>query len=195
MPEDAVRHFDRWSRSYEESWRQGFYFDRVHAGVLDAVRQQPGPSSVLDIGCGTGRLLRKIRVCWPDAKVTGVDPAEGMIQKARQLMPEATFIVGPAEHLAFPDSSFDLVVSTVSFHHWSDQLQGVSEVRRVLRNGGHVILADTVLSPFFIKVFHHGHIRTAAGIREIFGQAGLIVISQRKILPWHVLTEGVRSTG
>ena len=148
---------------------------------------ESAPSNVLDIGCGTGRLLRKVRQCWPNAKLTGVDLSEGMISKARQLMPDATFIVCPAESLTLPDSSADLVLSTMSFHHWSDQPRAMREVKRVLCKGGLFILSDVTVPSFLSKAVHHGHMRNASEVKKMFEQAGLTVLSQRHILLGHIL--------
>ena len=52
------------------------------------------------------------------------------------------FSTGAAERLPYPDDSFDLVVSTTSFDHWSDQQAGLRECARVLVPGGRLILAD-----------------------------------------------------
>jgi SAM-dependent methyltransferase len=53
-----------------------------------------------------------------------------------------SFLVGIAEELPYPDGSFELVVSTTSFDHWSDQRKGLTECRRVLTAGGHLVLVD-----------------------------------------------------
>ncbi len=53
-----VERFDRWSSTYEGYWLQKLIFDRVHRAVLDAVADQARPEVLLDVGCGTGRLLR-----------------------------------------------------------------------------------------------------------------------------------------
>ena len=187
MNSGDVEDFNRWSGTYEESWLQRFFFDRIHDRVLGFARVRSAPLCILDGGCGTGRLLRKIRGCYPDARLIGVDPAEGMIKKARQKMPDARFIVGAAEALPLPESSFDLVFSTISFHHWSDQVQGVREIRRVLRPGGQFLLADVVLPPLLVKIIRHGRVRHPAEIREMFRQAGLEVLMQRRLLLGHVL--------
>ena len=101
--------------TYEESWFQYLYFDRIHTGVLRFVTVKSAPGDIVDVGCGTGRLLRKIRERWPHARLIGIDPAEGMVQKARHLMPDAAFMVSPAESIPLPDASADLVFSTDFF--------------------------------------------------------------------------------
>jgi ubiquinone/menaquinone biosynthesis C-methylase UbiE len=78
--------------------------------ALDAV-----PRRVLDLGTGTGAAARLLAVRWPDAEVTGVDLAQRMVEEARRQTPpeladRVRFQVGDADHLAFEDGAFDLVV-------------------------------------------------------------------------------------
>jgi len=100
------------------------------------------PKCILDVGCGTGRFLRVASVRWPQAQLLGVDPAEQMVLEAVRLNPRATFKVGFAESLPFPDESADIIVSSLSFHHWEDHQKGIHEIARVLRPGGLLCLAD-----------------------------------------------------
>ena len=81
-----VESFNRLSKTYDQSWMQHLYFDRIHKRVLACVDAGFTPVSIVDVGCGTGRLLRKARERWPHANLTGVDPAEGMVKKARILI-------------------------------------------------------------------------------------------------------------
>jgi ubiquinone/menaquinone biosynthesis C-methylase UbiE len=104
------------------------------------------PTAVLDVGCGTGALLRKLESRLPDGiDLAGVDPAPAMLEVGRTKLGAASRIrleKAFAEQLPFPNRSFDLVVSTVSFHHWSDRPAGLREAGRVLRAGGGILLAD-----------------------------------------------------
>jgi len=177
--QEDVQSFERRSSTYEQSALQKLFFDRIHQAALDMLPNDFIPANILDIGCGTGRLLRKVSACWPSARLTGVDPAEGMIREARNLTPEATFYVSSAESLPLPDASADLVMSTMSFHHWQNQAQGVCQMARVLHPGGYVILAD-LLTPFGLsKIFPHGRQASPAAVIDMFGEAGLKVQSQR----------------
>ena len=188
-----VEEFNRWSSTYETSWMQRLYFDRIHDGVLALADREVPPGCIADIGCGTGRLLRKVRERWPQAKLIGVDPAEGMVRKAREMMPDAVFFVSPAESVPLPDGSVDLAFSTTSFHHWSDQVQGIREIRRILRPGGRFLLADVVPLPLVSRFFHHGHMCNSQEVQKLFELAGLDVEMQRRLLLGHFLvTAGIR---
>src|SRR5262249_60382066 len=115
----------------------------------DAAAPAPARARVLEVGCGPGRLaIRLARQHGLD--VTGLDLDPAMIQRARanaahpgngdQRWP--SFLVGDVAALAFPDRSFDLVVSTLSMHHWADPAAGLAEIGRVLRPGGRALIWD-----------------------------------------------------
>ena len=176
---EDVQSFQRWSGTYEDSIFQGLFFDRIHRVALDSVPPGIKPESILDIGCGTGRLLRKAAKRWPSARLIGVDPAEGMVKEARRLTHGALFYISPAESLPLPNESVDLVLSTTSFHHWQDQTQAVKQVARVLRPEGSFVLVD-IFIPFGIqKIYRHGRQVNPTALSEMFAQAGLNVQTQR----------------
>lgn len=188
-----VQKFNRRSMTYEDSREQWFFFDRVHNAVLDLVESQAHPESILDVGCGTGRLLRKARERWPDARLIGVDPAEGMVERAHFLTAGATFYVSMAELLPLPDASIDLAFSTMSYHHWVDQVQGIREITRVLRPEGCLFLADIWPPIGLSKVIRHLQPNDPARVREVFAQAGLNIQAQRKRMGrWLLVTIGER---
>ncbi len=143
---------------------------------------------VLDVGCGTGYLLRLLAVRYPHAaELAGVDPAPSMIKAAEQAADDRRlrFTVSTAEQLPFPNDAFDLVVSTTSFDHWTDQRAGVRECARVLAPGGHLVLADQ-FSPLFLPVLlagRRGKARTKRRASQLLSAAGF------QGLAWHDLYE------
>ena len=173
-----VERFDRWGSTYERSWMQQRLFDPVHSAILHRAESRFKPASLLDIGCGSGRLLRKVHDSWPEAQLSGVDPAQGMLSVARQLTPEARFSMGSAEALPLEDASVDLALSTISFHHWQDQAAGLREVARVLRPGGSFLLADFTLPTWLAWLLPRARFHSAAQMRALFEQAGLDVQAQ-----------------
>jgi ubiquinone/menaquinone biosynthesis C-methylase UbiE len=185
--EKDVERFGQWASRYEQSWLQQFFFDSAHQATLALAASVVHRSeSVLDVGCGTGKLLRRAGTHWPEAQLIGVDAADGMIEVAKRLTPGATFYTGMAESLPLPDISIDLALSTISFHHWQNQAAGVREIARVLRPGGYFILVDISFPDWLMKVFRVQRIHGPTQMRKLFEQGGLHVLEQQK-LAWRRL--------
>jgi ubiquinone/menaquinone biosynthesis C-methylase UbiE len=164
---------------------QRFFFGPIHSRILSLLDEQLGPKappdSVIDVGCGTGRLLRAAAFRWPTARLLGVDPAQHMVSEAQRLNSNATFAVSLAESLPFPDGAADVILTSMSFHHWADQERGIREVARVLRSGGFFCLADHAFVP--AKLLGE-RVKSRQEIRALMAGAGLIVRRQSLTLPF-----------
>jgi ubiquinone/menaquinone biosynthesis C-methylase UbiE len=104
---------------------------------------------VLDVGCGTGTLaIAAARRVGPTGAVHGVDPSEDLLARARKKARRASvaveFAVGSGDALPFPDASFDVVLSTLVWHHLPHEAvkRSALEVRRVLRPSARFLLVD-----------------------------------------------------
>jgi ubiquinone/menaquinone biosynthesis C-methylase UbiE len=110
------------------------------------------PRRLLDVGCGTGRLLCSAAARFPDIGLVGVDVSGGMLSVAAVTVASAPspvlLVRAAAERLPFADAVFDLVTATLTYRHWADQAAGVAEVGRVLTPGGVFGLA-ALLTPAF----------------------------------------------
>jgi SAM-dependent methyltransferase len=124
----------------------GSLVDRIAADVAAVA---PTGARVLEVGCGPGHL--SIRLARQhDLDVTGLDLDPAMIARARANADrrgnpdqhQPALLVGDVAALAFPDRSFDLVVSTLSMHHWADPTAGLAEIGRVLRPGARALIWD-----------------------------------------------------
>jgi ubiquinone/menaquinone biosynthesis C-methylase UbiE len=121
--------------------RQAFRVLGVASGARSGDR-------ILDVGSGTGYFVRMLAdIAGPRGSVVGVDAAPEMIAHASSRSRSAanvSFEVGSAGALSFPDSSFDVVVSSLTMHHVAaaEQLAAVQEMRRVLRPGGRLLIAE-----------------------------------------------------
>ena len=177
--------FDERSAGYEQGW-----LGRLHHEIADrtadvALTVAPSPARILDVGCGTGYLLRLLASRCPDAaELAGVDPAPGMIKAAAGASAgdeRLTFSAGMAEQLPYRNGSFDLVVSATSFDHWSDQLAGLRECHRVLVPGGRLVLVDQ-FSPWLVPTLifsRSGKARTKRRAGRLVGAAGF------RSVAWH----------
>jgi ubiquinone/menaquinone biosynthesis C-methylase UbiE len=106
---------------------------------------------VLDLGCGTGRLLDRVRIAGSGRSLIGLDRSAGMAEEARRLRPYLLIERGTAEALPHPDACIDFVMTTVSFHHWSDKVAALAEVFRVLRPGGLFALTDVSIDDLPVR--------------------------------------------
>ena len=144
--------------------------------ALQTVRD---PSAVLDVGCGTGALLRALGDRLPaTVELMGVDPAPTMIEVGRAVVRGRSNVrleIASAEQLPVPDERFDLVISTVSFHHWAIQAAGLREVSRVLRPRGRLVLADHFATGW-LRVFNaigRRNMRTRHDVERLLAAARL----------------------
>jgi ubiquinone/menaquinone biosynthesis C-methylase UbiE len=117
--------------------------------AADVAAVAPDGARVLEVGCGPGHLSVQL-AGQHRLEVTGVDLDPAMIARAAANIDRAanrdgrrpSFLVGDVAALAFPDRSFDLVVSTLSMHHWADPAAALAEIGRVLRPGGRALIWD-----------------------------------------------------
>ncbi len=130
---------------YDRGWRGRLHHEIADRTATLAAITVPSPGRLLDVGCGTGYLLRTLAGRYPGAqRLRGVDAAPQMIATASAFTGDdrLSFAFGMAENLGYPDGSFDLIVSTTSFDHWADQHAGLIECARMLRPGGHLVLVE-----------------------------------------------------
>lgn len=104
--------------------------------------------NVLEIAIGTGRNLPHYP---PDVQITGIDLSPAMLRvaddRAQQLGLEVALAVGDAQALSFPDASFDTVVATLALCSIPDDRQAITEMARILRPDGQLLLLEHVRSP------------------------------------------------
>jgi ubiquinone/menaquinone biosynthesis C-methylase UbiE len=185
-PHRDVAAFDERAAGYEQGWRGRLHHDIADRAAELAVSVHAAPWRVLDVGCGTGYLLRLLAGRYPQAtELAGLDPAPSMIEAAEQAADDRRlrFTVGAAEALPYPDDAFDLVISTTSFDHWADQRAGLGGCARVLAPGGHLVLAD-LFSPLLLPTLlagRRGKARTRRRASQLLSAAGF------KDLAWHDL--------
>ncbi|MGK7957416.1 MAG: class I SAM-dependent methyltransferase [Crocosphaera sp.] len=137
--------FDRWAPNYDIIFTTIFY-QSLHKRLLSYLTL-PHPSFVLDLGCGTGRLLNRLAYNFPDLQGMGVDLSPQMLKEARETNkyhPRLIFTQGNAESLPCADNQFNAVFNTISFLHYPNPQQVFREVSRVLKPEGQFYLVDYI---------------------------------------------------
>ena len=113
-----------------------FVLDRL---MMERIRARKF-AGALDVGCGEGRFCRMMRDC--GIHTVGVDPTDALIQQARHRDPQGDYRIGYAEALDLPDAAFDLVVSYLTLIDIPDIAAAISQMARVLRPGGTLLIAN-----------------------------------------------------
>lgn len=148
-------------------------------------------NSVLDVGCGTGEVTLLAKTRAGGGHVYGIDPAPEMISVARTKAArrnlDIDFRVGVIEALPFPDSSLDVVTSSLMMHHLPDNLKsrGLAEIYRVLKPGGRLLIADfmrptsSFVNHLFLAVTHHRGLKYGIeDLRKLLNEAGFSNVTQ-----------------
>jgi ubiquinone/menaquinone biosynthesis C-methylase UbiE len=112
--------------------RQRLALEMVEAAI-------PPSSRILDAGCGSGVMAAKLMQ--RGYAVWGIDLAEPMIRHARELCGSDQFAVGDIEHMPFPDSTFEVVVTLGVIEYLESDEPALREIRRVLKPGGQAVIA------------------------------------------------------
>jgi malonyl-CoA O-methyltransferase len=101
----------------------------------------PTPSSVLDLGSGTGFFTRQLAARYCESQIIGLDLAQGMLQYAAAQQAGINWLCADAEVLPLADNSVDLIFSSLAIQWCNDLPQLLSELARVLKPGGQLHIA------------------------------------------------------
>lgn len=114
--------------------------------VTRFLRKNPGRQRILDVACGTGRLLYQLKLAHPEHDYTGVDLSPFYLERAKELLDGkyVTLTSGNSEGLPFADASFDVVTNVFLFHELPLRARQntLREMRRVLTKGGLLVIED-----------------------------------------------------
>lgn len=183
----------------------GGMMERVHHTVLSYL-DFDGQGQLLDVGCGSGALSIRAALIWPDAQVTGIDYwgaayGYGQIMCERNAAGEGVaarcqFQHGDANHLNFPDESFDAVVSNYVYHNINraDKRALLMETLRVLKKGGVFALNDEMKPRMYgdveefareLRDMGYQEVRLVDIAEEVFGsrrRAAMMMLGSSRLL-------------
>ncbi len=185
--------FNLWAPYYDCLLTTVFY-QAIHQRLFEYVELEEN-ALVLDIGCGTGRLLDRIAAKFPTVKGIGLDLSPLMLRRARaenRFHKRLIFVSGNTESLSFAEEQFDAVFCTMSFLHYPHPEQVFEQVSRVLAHKGRFYLVDGDRGGknHLVSVPGIGEIRLYnRQQREQLGKkAGLSCLAHHHLLPGILLT-------
>ncbi len=200
--EQAIDQFEKWSDTYDE---EGFFQRHLFIPTEDLIitellslRKPDEEFRMLDIGCGTGKLVFKAGEKFSAASFEGVDIAPGMVKAASEKTKENDryqFQLGDAaETLPFDEGSFDYVSCCHSYHHYPDQESAAREFRRLLKPGGKLLFVDSYINSVWgytmhciiigaYEKFQVNHFKMDA-LKDLFETVGLEVERQHITKGW-----------
>lgn len=140
---------------------------------------------LLDVACGPGSIA--IQIAPHVASTTGLDLTAAMLDEARAAQASAgietiAWIEGDAAAMPFADASFTLVTCSAAFHHFSRPAQVLSEMARVCRPGGRIVVMDVTPEENRVEAFNrmekmrdpsHGHTHSLGELRKMGAELGL----------------------
>jgi malonyl-CoA O-methyltransferase len=137
---ESVEGYNRWATTYDHEANPLIRLEEsITIELIESVQGQ----RVLDVGCGTGRYC--VMLAKQEASVVGLDPSEGMLEQARRKadgMDHIELCNCTIEEMGFPGDHFDAVISALTLSHLPELEPILSEMVRVLKDGGWMIISD-----------------------------------------------------
>jgi len=151
----------RWEQD-ETEWRACARRELVLA-LLERNRSKRSSQMVLDLGCGTGMLVQQLQ---PFGNVYGLDLSPKAVAYSRRRSLPLT-AVGSAEHICFADNTFDIVTMVEVLEHVEDDISALSDIRRLMRPGGLVIITVPAFGLLWSRRDVHLHHKRRYTKREL----------------------------
>ncbi len=187
-PEILREEFNRWA---EAGRGDGMEQDHLPITLPVLEKMQLAPTdNVLDLGCGSGWLSRRLSKSVPEGRVVGMDISDEMIRLARRNSVDhdnLLFVSGEVGEIPWEPNFFSHAISVESAYYWPDPASGIREIHRVLRPGG----AAWMLINYYRDNPHchqwgalltiPTHLRSATEWKELFRAAGFASVSEERI--------------
>lgn len=190
MANEALREeFNRWAEA-----GRGAGMERDHLPITLPVIEKmelTATDNVLDVGCGSGWLSRRLSRLVPEGRVVGMDISEEMIRVARRTSQEVEnilFVAGEVGEIPWESNFFSHAISVESSYYWPEPATGAKELFRVLRPDG-----QTWILINYYKDNPHchqwgellavkTHLLAAEEWSELFSEAGFVEVGYERVI-------------
>ncbi|AGX44730.1 class I SAM-dependent methyltransferase [Clostridium saccharobutylicum] len=150
--ENSKINYNKQAEFYDERG-DGKFVAPMYGEIINRILIEK-PKKLLDVGCGTGNVLMKLKTN-EEVQLYGLDISEKMIETARKrLGNKAELKVGDSENMAWEDNFFDVIVCNASFHHYPNPEKVLLEMKRMLKNDGTLIIGDPTAPVIFRPIIN-----------------------------------------
>jgi len=203
LEKNSIEEFSKWADNYDNPLTS-ITFRQTNTKIVQILNPVKN-SSFLDVGCGSGILIKNLLALNSNIKLYGLDITPKMVEVAKRKFindPDVEITLGSAIKMPYKDNSFDYVTCASSFHHHPDPLQSAKEMVRVLKPGGKLLILDMCIEGLLRKilfkvenVYHNeGKVYrlTNKEMHDLYEKVGLKDIKQSTFLYFTLITVGVK---
>lgn len=203
LEKNSIEEFTKWADNYDNPLTS-ITFRQTNAKIVQLLNPKRN-SSFLDVGCGSGILLKNLLNLNRNIKLYGLDITPKMVEVAKRKFvnePSVEIMLGSAINMPYKNNTFDYVTCASSFHHHPDPLQSAKEMVRVLKPGGKLLILDMCIEGLLRKllfkienVYHNeGKVfrLTNKEMYDLYEKIGLKQIKQSTFLYFTLITEGLK---
>jgi ubiquinone/menaquinone biosynthesis C-methylase UbiE len=203
LEKNSIEEFSKWANNYDNPITS-ITFRQTNAHIVKLLNPKQN-SSLLDVGCGSGILIKYLLDSNKEMKLFGLDITPKMVEVAKRKFakdPSVEITLGSAVKIPYEDSTFDYVTCASSFHHHPDPLRSAKEMVRVLKPGGKLLILDMCIEGFLRKILfkveniYHNEGKvfrlTNKEMNDLYKDVGLRDIKQSTFLYFTLITIGVK---
>lgn len=147
------QHYEKIAGSYDQKWRE--YTRTTLQKVIEFLPSSLAGKKVLDFGCGTGELIKKLLILKPElAHISGFDPVEEMLwqaQKKVEQLPEKQQEKVKLQNKQEYGTKFDLIVSSSVLHYLPEPEETLLHINSLLQKGGTMVLVDYTKNSLLVR--------------------------------------------
>lgn len=203
LEKNSIEEFSKWADNYDNPFTS-ITFRQTNAKIVKLIDPRQN-SSLLDVGCGSGILIKFLLDANRGMKLFGLDITPKMVEVAKRKFANNSTVkitLGSAVKMPYRDNSFDYVTCASSFHHHPDPLQSAREMVRVLKPGGKLLILDMCIEGLLRKILfkvenvYHNEGKvfrlTNKEMFDLYQKVGLKQIEQSTFLYFTLITIGVK---